>query len=483
MDQHQHRSRSSSRSELALPPASISVAVPHKTHDTKLAYSLRAPPSPSASAYPSSSLPCHRHPPLPAHTSTPPCNEANTLLPSHYITPLSLSTPRRPSSHLPSPLITPSPALPTLATMSPQVLVPPPIPQTPSLHDQLRSASRSERLLRETLQRDRAASLSPRTRVRRPGSSSGRVASTSSEMFHCACTDSDEEGDDNSVHVSLLFVNPPQHQQKFAPPLQRASKSSADVRPLSRRPERHLKEKEAIPSVIHIDSSHRRPGPRSQPESFVYNAPMTQVRDRCPDRDPTWSSPESSSLSSPTSSHRQALTPSPSPPSYAPLPETTSHVTSPRGRARNHTHPSANSPPPPHHPPSHTQPHYHGHRQQATPPPTPPTFDARNASAKLRSIDGYVSFANVEGLGGPLVWTRTCPRKKSAADRGGCGVGVRAAGVSAPPLDTCRPYYSTSRIHDTPNGMSHHYNQILLVISRWEATLSSWQLNESLRLT
>lgn len=109
-------------------------------------------------------------------------------------------------------------------------------------------------------------------------------------------------------------------------------------------------------------------------------------------------SPQSSSLSSPTSSHRQALTPSPSPPSYAPLPET---VTSPRGRARNHTHPSTNLPPPPHHTTSHTHPHYHhGHRQQATPPPTPP-FDARNASAKLRSIDGYVSFANVEGLGGP----------------------------------------------------------------------------------
>lgn len=108
--------------------------------------------------------------------------------------------------------------------------------------------------------------------------------------------------------------------------------------------------------------------------------------------------PQSSSLSSPTSSHRQALTPSPSPPSYAPLPET--HVTSPRGRARNHTHPGTNNlPPPPHH---HTQPHhYHGQTQQVTPPPTPPAFDARNASAKLRSIDGYVSFANVEGLGVP----------------------------------------------------------------------------------
>jgi hypothetical protein len=35
------------------------------------------------------------------------------------------------------------------------------------------------------------------------------------------------------------------------------------------------------------------------------------------------------------------------------------------------------------------------------PPPTPPAFDACGAAAKLRTIDGYVSFANVEGLGGP----------------------------------------------------------------------------------
>jgi hypothetical protein len=32
----------------------------------------------------------------------------------------------------------------------------------------------------------------------------------------------------------------------------------------------------------------------------------------------------------------------------------------------------------------------------------------------------------------PLVLTKTCPRKKSAADRGGCGAGARVAGVSPP---------------------------------------------------
>jgi hypothetical protein len=36
-----------------------------------------------------------------------------------------------------------------------------------------------------------------------------------------------------------------------------------------------------------------------------------------------------------------------------------------------------------------------------TPPPTLPVFDARGAAAKLRTIDAYISFANVEGLGGP----------------------------------------------------------------------------------
>ena len=37
------------------------------------------------------------------------------------------------------------------------------------------------------------------------------------------------------------------------------------------------------------------------------------------------------------------------------------------------------------------------------PPRTPssPSFDARTASAMCRRIDGYVSFANVEGLGSP----------------------------------------------------------------------------------
>jgi len=317
MDQHQHRSRSSSRSELAHPLASISVAVPHKAHASKLTYSLRAPPSPSASAYPSSSLASHRHSlPPPAHTSTPHCNEANT--PPHYIPPPSPS-PHRLSYLLPSPLITPSPVLPTLATMSSQVLVPPPIPQTPSLHDQLRASSRSERLLRETLRRDRAASLSPRTRVPRPDSRSGRIASTSSEMFHCACTDSDEEGDehhDNSLHVSLLFVNPQQHQQGCAPSLQRASKSSPDVRPISRRPGPHLKEKESIPSVIHVSSSQRRPVPQSQPASFMYGAPMTQVLDHRPDRDPTWSSPEVSTRLTYVHSHHPPVLPLRFPPIY-----------------------------------------------------------------------------------------------------------------------------------------------------------------------
>ena len=77
-----------------------------------------------------------------------------------------------------------------------------------------------------------------------------------------------------------------------------------------------------------------------------------------------------------------------------------SRVTSTRGRARNNTHPAATTPSSMQsYQPS--QSHTHWQRQQVTPPPTPPTFDARGAAAKLRTIDGYVSFANVEGLGGP----------------------------------------------------------------------------------
>jgi hypothetical protein len=79
-----------------------------------------------------------------------------------------------------------------------------------------------------------------------------------------------------------------------------------------------------------------------------------------------------------------------------------SRVASTRGRARNNTHPATTTSPPIQsrqaqapQSPSHWQ------RQQVTPPPTPPAFDARGAAAKLRTIDGYVSFANVEGLGGP----------------------------------------------------------------------------------
>ncbi|KAI0297221.1 hypothetical protein B0F90DRAFT_1634981 [Multifurca ochricompacta] len=71
-----------------------------------------------------------------------------------------------------------------------------------------------------------------------------------------------------------------------------------------------------------------------------------------------------------------------------------------RKYARDHTHRPTTVPLPLNsHQPLH--PHSHGHGQPATPPPTPPAFDARGAAAKLRTIDGYVSFANVEGLGAP----------------------------------------------------------------------------------
>jgi hypothetical protein len=289
MDQHQHHSRSSSRSEREpANPICLPVCDPHKTHSyPSTCSSACAPPSPSTSA------PSHRHL-LPAKPSTPQTNEANALFPPHYIT-SSFSTPRRTSSVLPSPLV-PSPALPTLLTMSPQVLAPPLPSLNPPLHDQPRPSSRSERLLRETLRRDRAASLSPRSRMPRPDFASGRVASTttSSEMFHCACTDSDDEVDQahgTSHHVSLLFANLPQHQQKPSPPLQRASKSSADVHSMSRRRESDLKEKEPIPPLFHINPPHRSAVTPAPFEGCLYGTVGAQTRDRCPDRE-AWSSTE-----------------------------------------------------------------------------------------------------------------------------------------------------------------------------------------------
>jgi len=289
-----------------------------------------------------------------------------------------------------------------LLTMPPQVLVPSSAPLNPPSHDQPRPSSRSERLLRETLRRDRAASISPRSRMPRAESRSGRVASTSSEMFHCACTDSDDDGDlvhDTSPPVSLLFTNLPQHRHQ-RPVLQHAPNSSADV-------PRHrsgLKEKEPIVPLCHHSNPHRGAVLQNPFESYPYGPTVAQKRDRHADRESTWSSTDSSSLPSPTPSNHKPLTPSPSPspPSYNRLPEPLSHIASTRGRVRNNTHPPTTAPFPVHpHRTLQSLPPSHWQSQQVTPPPTPPSFDARGAAAKLRTIDGYVSFANVEGLGGP----------------------------------------------------------------------------------
>ncbi|KAI9449698.1 hypothetical protein F5148DRAFT_880028 [Russula earlei] len=81
------------------------------------------------------------------------------------------------------------------------------------------------------------------------------------------------------------------------------------------------------------------------------------------------------------------------------LPESLPDMATTRGCTRNHTQPMTAVPLPIR--PHQTQPQSHWQRQQVTPPPTPPAFDARGASARLRTIDGYVSSAKVEGLGRP----------------------------------------------------------------------------------
>ena len=300
MDQHdQQRSRSSSRSELPNRHSYICVpdpaSDPHKANSPPLSCAARSPPSPSTPAYPSPSTPSHRRTP-PAISSTPQANEANALFPPHYIT-SSHSTPRRSSSVLPSPFLVPSsPVLPTLLTMSPQVLAPPPVPPIPPSHDQPRPSSRSERLLRETLRRDRAASLSPRSRMPRAESRSGRIASTSGEMFHCACTDGDDDEGDHALetplHVSLLFANAPQHHQTPSLPLQRSSKSSADVQSLSRRRESDIKEKELCVPLFHSNPPHRSAVRQIPFEGYPNGPVIAQARDRYPDRESMWSSPE-----------------------------------------------------------------------------------------------------------------------------------------------------------------------------------------------
>ncbi|KAH9969320.1 hypothetical protein BGW80DRAFT_1335572 [Lactifluus volemus] len=288
MDQHPLRSRSSSRSDL--PPA-ISVSDPHKPLISPLSTRTSVPPSPSSSSS------CHPQRSHPAISSTPQSNEANTLTPSRYITTSSPSTPPRSSSLLASPFLLPSsPVLPALTKMSPQVLAPPPPSHNSSFHHDPRPSSRSEVLLRETLRRDRAASISPRSRIPHTESRPGRIPSTSSEMFHCACTDSDDEDNQdhlNPLHVSLLFSNFPQHHQGHAPPLQRASKSSGDVQTLSRRRESDLREKDHIPTLFHVKLPHSHPVPQNHHlESYFPPTAVTQARGRHPDHDSTSSSQE-----------------------------------------------------------------------------------------------------------------------------------------------------------------------------------------------
>jgi hypothetical protein len=93
-------------------------------------------------------------------------------------------------------------------------------------------------------------------RTPRPDIVSGRIASTStsSEMFHCACTDGDDEVD-QAHGTSHQFAPAPA--EAFTP-LQRSSKSSADVHSMTRRRESDLKEKGAYstPLLSHTNPPH-----------------------------------------------------------------------------------------------------------------------------------------------------------------------------------------------------------------------------------
>ena len=115
-------------------------------------------------------------------------------------------------------------------------------------------------------------------------------------MFHCACTDGDDDEGDHTLetplHVSLLFANAPQHHQTPPLPLQRSSKSSADVQSLSRRRESDVKEKEPFVPLFHSNPPHRSAVRQIPFEGYPNGAVIPQVRGRYPDRESMWSSPE-----------------------------------------------------------------------------------------------------------------------------------------------------------------------------------------------
>ncbi|KAI0058737.1 hypothetical protein BV25DRAFT_1194464 [Artomyces pyxidatus] len=299
-------SRSSSRSDLSA-FATLSCAFAELA-PAPIAFLQKARVSPPGTSSSTSPSPLRPSTPCRSHADTPPPSS-----PRHtYTRPFHLPSPATPRNNrlAPSTLLTPaSPRVPTLA-MSVQIHSPTPASPSHHPHDLPRPPSRSERLLRETLRKDRALSLSPRSRVRRTESYQGRVPSDN--MFDCACNDDDEQ--DNSG-VSLLFVgSQQQHQRHPSAPravLHRSSKSVADVPSLRRGRERQRdgrgeRDLSALPSPSSSSGSLQQQQQQQAPHRAVLRSQLenvlrgagAQARERHTsdnserDRDWVWSSPE-----------------------------------------------------------------------------------------------------------------------------------------------------------------------------------------------
>lgn len=153
---------------------------------------------------------------------------------------------------------------------------------------------------------------------------------------------------------------------------------------------------------------------------------------------------QSSSISSPTAHSSTSTTPSY--PSYAALPALSATATAPlpTSNRSSNTNSNRNStsttstiepltpPPTPPHQLARSQSHPQSYSNSSSSPfnaqsaSNSSPFNARSAAKKLRDMDGYVSFANVEGLGNP---PGEDDEESAGAAEGGVGMGMGEGGI------------------------------------------------------
>jgi hypothetical protein len=333
------------------------------------------------------------------------------------------------------------PLPPFLSTMS--VLVPIPLPSSSSSSSPTRSPlqrppSRSERLLRDTLRRDELALAQPSPpRHRRRHSTPIRSSPND---------DSDCEPDYIRTAVLLRTTIPPtssprhprstesehRHTSRPASPTPSSRREAHDLAPLTLTPhEQVLRTRlervlQAGRAIVRAESREqereREPGRRKS----------TQSSGRSDDSDDPWLWRDSATYTLSSSPKQERFRSKPeapvplTPPSPSTPPRSRSHSKSSRSQSNAHTphrehqhqhHPQQHQPEPltpPPTPPTTTFPvpstphtpqpsHAHAHlgHMPTHPSTSPHAFNVRTASARCRQMEGYVSFAAVEGLGEP----------------------------------------------------------------------------------